>query len=74
MNDGDFDDPYEGYDDDFCDCDDYDVDILEGRASCFRCGRHWWLTDEQLSNEIRLFASMIECIEESESSDAGTSR
>lgn len=49
--------------DDFCDCTEYDVDILEGRALCYNCGRSWWLTNEQLSREIEWQCSMIECAE-----------
>ncbi|QRY69154.1 hypothetical protein JVX98_13425 [Ensifer sp. PDNC004] len=52
-------------DDDFCDCEEYDADILEGRAHCYRCGRSWWLTDEQMRQEIRWQAEMMECAEES---------
>lgn len=57
----DFEDGYEGYDDDFCDHDDYDADILTGRAHCYRCGEAWWLSDEQLRHEIRLAAQVYEC-------------
>ena len=40
MDDDDDFDPYDGYDaDDPCDHDDYEVDILTGRASCWRCRR-----------------------------------
>ena len=62
------DDDYFDYDedDDWCDCDDYDADILEGRAQCYRCGRRWWLTNEQITNEIRWQASMMEAVEETE--------
>lgn len=49
---------------DECDCSDYDVDLLEGRAWCMRCDRRWWLTNEQISNEIKHYAAMIECVEE----------
>lgn len=59
---GDFDDDYEGYDDDFCDHDDYDADILTGRAQCYRCGEAWWLSDGQLRQEIRIAAQVYECI------------
>ncbi|MBZ7921629.1 hypothetical protein LAC81_07530 [Ensifer adhaerens] len=45
---------------DDCDCEDYDADILEGRARCFRCGRSWRMTTQQLSAETRWQASMFE--------------
>lgn len=64
YDDEDYGDPYDGYDDDFCDHGDPDIDILEGRARCLQCGHSWYLTEEQLTREIRFFASMIECIEE----------
>lgn len=57
-------DPYEGYDDDFCECDDYDADILEGRAHCLRCGRTWWLSDEQMKQELRFQVEYAEMVEE----------
>ena len=58
-----YEDEYDGFDDDFCDHDDRDVDILTGRATCYRCGESWWMTDEQLRQEIRLAAEIYECIE-----------
>jgi hypothetical protein len=51
-------------DDDFCDCEEFDADILEGRAHCFRCGRSWWLSDEQMKQEVRFHVEMMQCIEE----------
>jgi hypothetical protein len=53
-------------DDDFCDCEEYDADLLEGRAHCFRCGRSWWMSGEEILQEIRWQASMIEDAEENE--------
>lgn len=49
--------------DDVCDHDDYDTDILSGRAHCYRCGAAWWLTDKELSREIELSAQMFLCVE-----------
>ncbi len=57
------DDFYEGYDEDVCDHDDHDVDILTGRANCWRCGEAWWLTDAELKREIELQAQMWVCFE-----------
>lgn len=59
------DDNYDPYwddqdDDDPCDHESYDVDILTGRAHCFRCGEAWWLTSDQLKNELRLMAMACE--------------
>lgn len=52
--------------DDFCDCEDYDIDLLEGRAHCFKCGRSWWMSAEEITRELRWQASMIEEAEENE--------
>lgn len=38
--------------DDPCDHDDYDVDILEGRARCHRCGESWYCSDEEVLRQI----------------------
>ncbi len=57
------DDDFYDEDDVDCWCDNPDIDLLEGRASCYQCGRRWWLTNEQLSREIELQAALIECIE-----------
>jgi len=48
------------YEDDPCDHEDRDVDILTGRASCWRCGEAWWLTTEQLEQELKVFAECAE--------------
>ncbi len=50
------DDPYYGpySDDDYCDHEDYDIDILEGRAHCYRCGQWWYLTGDELDKHLRL--------------------
>jgi hypothetical protein len=48
---------------DFCDCEDFDADLLEGRARCFRCGRSWWMSNDEIIREIRWQAEMIECAE-----------
>ena len=58
----DFEDGYEDYDEDFCDHDEYDADILSGRAQCYRCGEAWWLSDEQLRLEIRHASEYFECV------------
>lgn len=56
------DDYYE--DDDPCDHDDRDVDILTGRANCWQCGEAWWLTDAELKRELERQAQMWVCFEE----------
>jgi len=44
------DDDYE--DEDPCDHEDYDVDILEGRARCSMCGESWYCSDEEVLRQI----------------------
>lgn len=51
------------YDDDPepCDHDQYaNIDILTGRALCLSCGHAWWLTAEQLREEIAWQAGRYE--------------
>lgn len=38
--------------DDHCNHDDYDVDILEGRARCHRCGESWYVTEDEVLRQI----------------------
>lgn len=60
------DDEYDDYDaDDLCDHEGHDVDILTGRAHCWRCGEAWWLTSKELKLELRLFAQQCEDREDS---------
>lgn len=42
------------YDDDPdpCDHEEYEIDILDGRARCDRCGERWHATQEQIEAEI----------------------
>lgn len=49
---------WEDGEDDPCDHEDRDVDLLAGRACCYRCGQAWFLTDEQLRREISLASEM----------------
>lgn len=39
-----------------CDCEDYEVDALEGRATCNRCGHDWLMTSEELEAYERVRA------------------
>jgi hypothetical protein len=50
-----------------CDCIEYDVDILEGRAHCFVCGRSWYLTGDQLRAELKCSAERDELIADEQS-------
>jgi len=53
-------DMFRDADEDDCECIEYDTDILEGRAQCFRCGRSWHLTDAELTQEISILAEADE--------------
>lgn len=39
-------------DDDGCCHDDYDIDTLEGRCHCYRCGESWSATDAEILHAI----------------------
>ena len=39
--------PYDEYDEP-CDHEDYDIDILDGRARCDRCGESWYASNEEV--------------------------
>jgi hypothetical protein len=51
----------ESYDDDasYCDCSNYEADILEGSARCHRCGRTWALSKEEIAAEIEYQAAYM---------------
>lgn len=46
-----------------CDHDDYDVDILSGRASCNRCMEHWYVSDDEVNRQIEHEAAYHEHME-----------
>lgn len=56
----------DGYEDEPCDHDDYESDLLSGRAHCFRCGHSWCLTDAELNREIEHMAKYQEMIDRME--------
>lgn len=35
-----------------CDHEEHEVDIITGRATCWRCGESWFQTDEEIAAEI----------------------
>jgi hypothetical protein len=56
--------PDEEYDsEDQCDHDDYDVDIVTGRASCSNCLAHWYVRDEEIQRQIEHEATYHEHME-----------
>ncbi len=57
MNGG-YDQEFDWYEDDRdiileCDCSDYDTDLVEGSAKCWRCGRSWTLTSAEMEAEFK---------------------
>lgn len=38
--------------DDPCDHEDYEIDVLDGRARCDRCGESWYATDDEILRQI----------------------
>jgi hypothetical protein len=50
----DYDDLPAGYfdEEEHCDHDEYETDIVEGRATCVLCGHSWWQTKEEIDAEI----------------------
>jgi hypothetical protein len=50
------DDIPEGYfeceDGDYCDHEEYEIDVCTGRAACQVCGARWWATKEQVDAEL----------------------
>lgn len=47
-------------DEDPCDHDDYDVDIVTGRASCSRCCESWYVSDDEVRRQVELEAAYHE--------------
>ena len=43
--------------DDECIHEEYEADILEGRAICDQCGHRWYLTEQQLERETEMRAA-----------------
>ena len=62
YDDYDWEDPHE----DYCDHDEYDIDILTGRCECSRCPTSWYATDDQIRQEIQRQATYYEDIEREE--------
>lgn len=42
----------DGAEADYCEHDEYDIDILEGRATCSSCGEHWDVSTDELEAEL----------------------
>lgn len=60
MDDDDFD--YDR-DDDPCDHDDYDTDLLDGRCHCYRCGESWYASAAEIDAELRYQSEYAEAME-----------
>lgn len=53
-------------DEDCCEHEDYEADVLTGRAFCYRCGHTWWQTSEELAAESRRQAAYAQWIADQE--------
>ena len=56
-----WDDDYE--EDDPCDHEDLEINVIDGRAFCYRCGEAWNATPEQIQMQIDHEASYYEALE-----------
>lgn len=56
-----------GYDEDPCEHEDYEVDIIVGRAHCCRCQHSWWQTNEEIAAEVARIAAYDEWQRQQES-------
>ncbi len=56
------------YDDEWdwdgCDHEDYDIDIIDGRARCRKCGDSWYATDEEVLSTIDAMSAHDRYMEE----------
>lgn len=54
---------YDERDEESEDCwhEDYEIDILTGRATCDACGHHWIATDAQMKAHEEIAARCYEC-------------
>ncbi len=53
-------------DEDPCDHEGYDTDILDGRCRCWRCGESWYATTEQIDAQLRFESEYYETMEREE--------
>ena len=53
-------------DEDPCDHEDHDTDLLDGRCSCWRCGETWYATTEQIDAQLRFESEYYEMMEREE--------
>jgi len=50
-------------DDELCDHEDYETDMLEGRCRCYRCGHSWYASTEDIDRELRFQSEYAEAME-----------
>ena len=46
--------------DSYCEHEDYDIDVCTGRASCYCCDHHWYLSGEEIDAELERQATYRE--------------
>lgn len=49
--------------DDPCDHDDYETDLLDGRCRCDRCGESWYATAAEIDAQLRFETEYHEAME-----------
>lgn len=58
--------PDDDYDEPECDHEDFDIDILDGRARCNRCSESWHATEDEIRAQIEHMARYAEYEEREE--------
>jgi len=56
----------DGDDRDHCGHEEYELDVLTGRAECDYCGMSWWATTEQIDAEHNRMVAHSEWVQEQE--------
>ncbi|OAF05488.1 hypothetical protein AYJ54_00855 [Bradyrhizobium centrolobii] len=49
-----------------CDHEDHETDILDGRCRCYRCGHSWYATATDIDRELRFQSEFAEAMEREE--------
>lgn len=62
-------DMFRDYDEDDCDHQFADIDILEGRGHCPFCGHTWYLSCEEIQAEAQHQAEYAQAVEDEMSAD-----
>jgi hypothetical protein len=58
--------PDDDYEEDPCDHDDYETDLLDGRCRCI-CGHSWYASTEDIDRQLRFQSEYAEAMEREDS-------